>query len=175
MQEKNMQDKMCEMCGMRPATVFFKKTINGVTTEKSLCQHCASAVNQTNLFDEVFGDNFYSAMFGMAPHKGMSKLRVCPKCGTSERDVLENYRFGCSECYEAFRDIASQYVSKLGGKVYHGQPAAQTSAEPRPKQASSPQSELQRLERLKQEAIDKEDYLTAQSYYEQIRNLQNKG
>lgn len=176
------QPRMCDMCGIRPATHFFKKSINGVKTEKCLCDHCASVVNQGDLFEAVFGSGFYPAMFGFQSQPvGQTRMRVCPHCGTTERDVLENYRFGCSECYRTFRDIAEQYVSRLGGKVYHAkpqttkqQPAKSTQKQVQKEQTESAESELDRLRRLKDEAVQKEDFLLAQKYHEQIQALTAK-
>lgn len=182
--------KMCDMCGMHEATIFFKKTINGVTTEKNLCPHCAAIVEQNNLVDDVLGEgSLISQIFGMQSCLSPKKnLRVCPNCGISDREVAETGKFGCSECYEAFRDLAERYVSELGGRVYagHKEAIAQDAAkreekvaksEPIKEKRSKPdpkQSELERLQALKKQAVEREDYLTAAKLNEQIKALSQK-
>ena len=31
----------CQHCGKNEATIYYKSTVNGRTTEASVCQHCA--------------------------------------------------------------------------------------------------------------------------------------
>lgn len=181
--------KMCDMCGMHEATVFFKKTVNGVTTEKNLCPHCAAVVEQNNLVDDVFGDgSLISQMLGLQSFLSpKTNIRVCPHCGTSDREIAETGKFGCSECYGVFRDIAKRYVSELGGRVYVGHKDEQAgvkdakeskkecakAAKSASKEAQ-PQSELERLQALKKQAVEQEDYLTAAKLNEQIKALTQK-
>ncbi len=42
--------------------------------------------------------------------------KVCPVCGSSLNSIEEDFKFGCSKCYEYFADKADGYFYELGGK-----------------------------------------------------------
>lgn len=161
---------MCEMCGMRQATVFIKKSVNGLVTEKHLCPHCAQMLQKSQDFDDIFGDvNLFSGLFDMQP--AANKMRVC-KCGTTEKDVVDNFKFGCAECYETFKDIAQKFVSKLGGKVYAGK---EHNALPLNKPTKKSESKVDALKRQLAEAVEKEDFLLANELKQRLSELKEKG
>ncbi|MEG1609208.1 MAG: hypothetical protein RR348_05005, partial [Clostridia bacterium] len=157
--------EMCEMCGMRAATFFIKKNINGVVTEKHLCAHCAEKLQKSDAFNEIFdGVNLFSGLFDEQPT--MTKMRVC-KCGTTEKDVIDNMKFGCSECYNTFRDIAKKFVGKLGGNTYVGKPELVHEL----KEEQKPLDEQQLLRQQIKDAVDKEDFLLANELKEKLSKL----
>lgn len=115
---------ICCVCG-KPATVCKRETINGVTKEHYYCDECFALVESghplENLLSAMF--NFGGSSLGMG---GMPrKMRVC-QCGMTERDVLNKGKFGCSECYNVFRDIADNYVSKRGHLAHKGKVPAKS-------------------------------------------------
>ena len=48
------------------------------------------------------------------------KSIVCPNCGWSIDDVVEEYKLGCSKCYDYFSDKVGEYFTKLQGEEYKG-------------------------------------------------------
>ncbi|MGN0771645.1 MAG: hypothetical protein ACI4MI_03565 [Christensenellales bacterium] len=153
--------KMCEICGKHPATIFIKTNINGVKSEKQVCSQCAKMLQNSGSFADIFGAPALGSFFDEPVTHSM---RVCPKCGMTEREVLEQSRFGCSECYETFRDIADGFVGNLGGKTYVGQVALD---EKQCKQKS-------RLEMLKEQldkAVEDKDFLKANDIQNEILAL----
>ena len=109
----------CSVCG-KPATVCKKETINGVTKVSYYCDECFALVEKGNSFD-----NLLSAMFNIGGGNIQKpKMRVCT-CGMTEREILNSGKFGCSECYNLFRDIAENYVNTRGYSSHKGKKPAQ--------------------------------------------------
>lgn len=150
--------KMCEICGKHPATIFIKTNVNGVKTEKQVCADCAKMMQESTGFADIFGGMSFGSFFDAPKTRTM---RVCPKCGMTERDVLEQSRFGCSECYETFGDIVDSFVANLGGKTYGGSPTVERKTEIKPK------SQLDILKEELDKAVEEKDFLKA-------NDIQNK-
>ena len=61
---------MCNKCGKKEASVYYKQNINGKVTEKHLCRECAEKAEASeNLFDgfdsfDSMFDNMFGSMFG---------------------------------------------------------------------------------------------------------------
>ena len=84
---------------------------------------------------------------------------MCPKCGTTEREVRKNLRFGCSECYHTFADIVEQTYKQMRGKPYTGRTPLDTKVESageaaeKPKEKVKPVDEAAELSRQIDEAV----------------------
>ncbi len=160
----------CELCGKRPATIFIKTNINGVTTERHVCSECAKKLQTGNIFADIFDDDFAGKFFeenvfdqAIMPNK----QRVC-KCGTTEKDVLENYKFGCSECYKTFSDIADRYVGRLGGKAYSGIDQTPMKIE----EKNKPKSKVEMLKEELDQAVANQDFMKAYQLKQEIMQLE---
>lgn len=163
----------CSVCG-KPATVCKKETINGVTKVSYYCDDCYQAIESGNPFD-----NLISAMFnfnGTNSGLGKPKTRTC-KCGMTERDVISGGKFGCSECYTVFRDIAENFVNTRGylahkGKIPHKSATNSTQSGKEKQQTASEQvSELSKLKAELSLAVKEERYLDADRIAKQIAKL----
>ncbi|MGN0797014.1 MAG: UvrB/UvrC motif-containing protein [Christensenellales bacterium] len=155
--------KMCEICGKHPATIFIKTNINGVKTEKQVCAECAKMMQDSTGFADILGGfmSFGNMFSTPSPHT----MRVCPKCGMSEREVLDQSRFGCNECYETFGDLVDSFVGNLGGKTYGGEGKVEKSAKQKPK------SKLEILKEELDKAVEEKDFLKANDIHNQILAL----
>lgn len=176
---------MCEMCGKKPATVFIKKNINGKEIKKQLCADCASIADNGNWIDNFFGADFLSSIMGIPfGNTAMQRERSCPKCGRTERQIVDSFEFGCEECYKAFADLAKSYIKQLGGRPHKGRtPLSKVSnnAETDTGKQNNSQKELtveeqiSNLEKEKQLAVEQEDYDKALILKKQIDQLKNRG
>ena len=61
-----LEKRMCDECGKRPAVYYMKKTLNGVTTERYLCEECRNKMGflQPDMSDfgnmlAAFGNPFF--------------------------------------------------------------------------------------------------------------------
>ena len=107
-----------------------------------------------------------------------NKMRVC-KCGMTERDILRNGKFGCSDCYNVFRDIVENYVNSRGYVAHKGKsPAnfvnAKTTAENITQQAKTNLTPLEKLKAELAVAVKEERYLDADRIAKQIEQLKKE-
>lgn len=113
----------CEKCNEREASVYITKIVNGEKTEMHLCQECAK---EMNAFDDMslftpagFLSSFFEP-FTLNTGSGYAiKEKVCPKCGTTFSDFKTKGYFGCSECYNEFKDALSPIIQRMHGKTRH--------------------------------------------------------
>ncbi len=182
---------MCQVCGKRPATVFIKNSINGKVIERELCAECAAQLQGTDMLEDIFmnGVNgLFSSIMGMPydeDERPRSKERACPNCGMTERQIRETYTFGCDQCYRTFSDLASEFVSKLGGTAHKGRTpsgykglsgADVTLSNPsEKKREKSVAEQIEELERKMKDAAAREDYDGALAYKKQIEELRRRG
>ncbi|MEG1536486.1 MAG: hypothetical protein RR416_05920 [Clostridia bacterium] len=177
---------MCQMCGKYKATEFVKNSVNGVSTEKYLCHNCSKILQQSQDMSYFFAENAFENFFGQGDEfVNKPTQRVC-KCGTTEQEVLENYKFGCAECYKTFADIAQQYVDKLGGAPYANKNAEKIDDKDNSSDKASAvhetceskchckTSELDSLREQLSQAVDAENYLLANELKSKIDQLSVK-
>lgn len=172
----------CCVCG-KPATVCKKETINGVTSEHYYCDECFSLVEGGNSLENLLSTmfNFGGSNMGLGGVK--RKMRVC-QCGMTERDVLNSGKFGCSECYNVFRDIAESFVSKRGNLAHKGKVPAKkatnnvTSTDANSSAQNNGNSTATLIEKLKADlaaAVAEERYIDANTIKLKIAELQKGG
>ena len=100
---------LCERCKIREANIKYTEVINGVKTEHNLCSQCAKELDfgqYSALLDGEFPlGKLLSGLLGLEDDEEETDVRgnvVCPTCGTSFEDFVENSRFGCADCYGVF-------------------------------------------------------------------------
>lgn len=114
---------LCEKCKVREANIKYTEIINGVKTEHNLCSHCAKEIDfgqYTALLDGEFPlGKLLSGLLGLEEDEEETDERsrvVCPTCGTSFDDFVQNSRFGCPDCYGVF-DLLSMIRSSSSRAV----------------------------------------------------------
>ncbi|MDE6550440.1 MAG: hypothetical protein K2M44_02955 [Clostridia bacterium] len=171
--------EVCQVCGQQRATISVKTNVNGVVTEKHLCKNCAGKLNEGKLISDLLnGANIMSALFNGSATPYRSTPRVCPKCGTTEREVRKNFRLGCSACYDAFKDIIDAAFEQMGGRPYKGRTPRDVSvaqSEPvkteAPKPKIKPVDEVTALKSRISEAAAAQNYAEAARLQEQLKKL----
>ena len=121
---------LCQKCKMKQANVFYKQTINGKTTQLSLCEDCAAESGID--FGFGLGKSFMPGLFGSvfgALSEGMSSSfldgessfteKRCPMCGASFSDITHSGKVGCAKCYEMFATELSGTLQGIHGNVKH--------------------------------------------------------
>lgn len=185
MQEDELH--LCDLCHKRYAHKFLEMGPGGRKVVRWLCPECAKLVNTNSDFiDELFSgmDDMIEAVILGNPMSGAhpdrkSSRRVCPVCGATEEEIASKYKFGCSECYKVFYDLAHSYIAQLGGSEYKGKgPSAVKAAPERPKQERGAKSLAEYVEDLRRrmhEAGEKGDYDLASQLKHQIESLTGEG
>lgn len=171
---------MCQECNMRPATVHITKIVNGEKTQMHLCEECAKqkhlgfsmGMNPFD-FDDAPGfslGKLLSSFFGEPEQisKKSDELK-CDRCGLTFPRFTETGRFGCSNCYDAFKDHLDPMLRRIHGKTYHvGKVPRRAGSEIRMK------NEISRLKRELQEAINAEEYERAAVIRDKIKEIEQK-
>lgn len=117
---------LCEKCKVREANIKYTEIINGSKTEHNLCSHCAREMDlgqYTAILDGEFPlGKLLSGLLGLEDYEEETDERarvVCPTCGTSFEDFVENSRFGCPDCYGVFDLFISDKMKQLQGSGSH--------------------------------------------------------
>lgn len=182
---------LCQHCKKNNATLYYKQTINGKTSEYALCPDCAEALKQNGkldlenpfstdgLFGSLFGSEFLSDDFfqngllaGMlgSERKESRKSNIrCPLCHASFDDLVKSGRVGCAECYRIFSGELAPTIASIHGKSKH------TGRFPkRLKAKNETETKLKNLKAELKKAIAKEDFENAAKLRDEIRALEGQ-
>ena len=111
---------LCQLCRRRAAEVLVK------TDEGSaeLCETCYKRYRLLEAMGEIDGlmDYFYTfdEFNPLSAYYTRTQEIICPSCGTSMSKLTNEYKFGCSKCYDFFSEKAREYFAELGGQEYKG-------------------------------------------------------
>ena len=158
---------LCQSCNKNNATIHFTKIINGNIEETHLCDQCAQKNNDFDLdfpfpFQKIFTGLISSAQEGQPEYKNIS----CPKCGLTYKKFLEGGRFGCNECYEAFKEDVESLLKGIHGHTEHkGKIAVRANSKILNKRA------INSLRKELEESIVKEDFERAAFLRDEIKRL----
>ena len=160
---------ICDICGKAEATVHLTEIINGKVTELHLCEECAR--EKGTQMEQHFGIS--DLLAGLADLSSDVEVKQnidlkCSNCGMSYKDFKKMGRFGCSQCYESFK----QYIPSLLKRV-HGS-AKYIGEMPKTGKYQVVKDELQELKNQLQSAINKEEYEEAAKIRDQIREIEKK-
>jgi protein arginine kinase activator len=98
----------CDFCDTK-ASVFLTQLVEGQMKKVSLCEKCAKERGVTDPTGFSLADLLFSGIAGAAATTsqatgGAGAHKSCQACGFSLEDLRRVRRFGCAECYTAFRD-----------------------------------------------------------------------
>ena len=110
-----------------------------------------------------FNDNS-NIMFG---NDGLNE-KFCDNCNTSLTDILSSGVVGCYNCYIFFREELRNYLIQKQGCFNH---VGKVATKKYSKQKI--EDKIIDLERQKQEAVEAEDFIVAESLKNQIEKLRS--
>ena len=164
---------ICGKCGQQTATVHMTQIVNNEKKEIYLCQNCAVQPDLPFSFENFFQgllDTFQSQQqqkqTGAPEHAAVQ----CPKCGLTHEDFKNTGRFGCADCYGAFRE-------HLNG-IFKNIQAGQSHEGKFPKRHGiqlNRQKKSQQLKKALAKAIEDEEYESAAVLRDEIRALESVG
>lgn len=171
---------LCDCCKKNPATVYVRRTVNGVTTEAHLCEQCARERGEWNVVvgpalsfpDFSLGNLFASLLeqhpsFATRPVSGTAPR--CPGCGLTYADFRDQGRLGCAHCYTTFHEPLTPLVRRLQGDVRH------VGKVPRRHDGIARQRHnLETLKRQLKEAVAKEAFEQAATLRDQIKVVEDE-
>lgn len=120
---------LCDMCHSREAVICYTEIVNGVRSEKHLCQSCAAKYTGSSGYNIASGSagflagllaSVLSAHEDVLSDEDMQKTNlVCPTCHMTYNEFLRDGKFGCKDCYKTFGLILDPYIKKIQGNVTH--------------------------------------------------------
>lgn len=164
---------LCEECGNNSATVHLTKIVNGKVNKLHLCGLCAKKHKSFD-FDSTFSINNF--LTGLLDNSQEDKFKVgstednrCSKCGMTYGKLRQTGRFGCSHCYESFKQRLSPLFKRIHGHDSHVGKV--------PKKAGGVFRIKKEIDALRNQidfAVRKEEFERAAQLRDQIRELQKK-
>ena len=174
----------CDKCAKK-ATVHLTEIVDGKVMEMHLCEDCARdqgqhMEQQFGLADLLAGLSDFGKQVPEVQQK--SGALQCAACGLTYEDFRKFGRFGCAECYVAFRPQLKALLKKIHGSSTHlGKaplkvvPIDGVSPEAVPAAAPKPVDPVEFLRQQLHEAIAQEDFERAAELRDKIHELEGKG
>ena len=162
---------LCDNCKKNKATTYFKKTINGETTETFLCEECAKKLGigagmmfKNGGFSDFDGFDFFLPEF--IKTNRLEAEKKC-ECGKTFRAIAKTGLVGCEKCYETFRKELAPTLRKMHGATSH---------KPRENKAEKvdPKAEIKALREKMSKAIKEENFEEAARLRDEIKAREEK-
>jgi protein arginine kinase activator len=172
---------ICQECNQRPAALHFTKIINGEKTEVHLCEKCAQEKGEMFIFNGESGFTFNNLLAGLLnidpnfqkPNQSpfhQEEILQCESCSMTFPQFLKVGRFGCSQCYETFKEQLIPVLRRLhsGNWAHNGKI---------PKRIGGDIYLRKQIEELKsnlKDSIANEEFEKAAEIRDEIRKLEKK-
>lgn len=165
----------CDYCD-NEASVHLTQIVNNKKVVLNLCKECAAKRGFHSPLDNIpFPlSNFLSGMVkqeeSAKPGKAVVKSDLtCPNCGLTFEEFSRLGRFGCGQCYKAFRDKLQGLLRKIHGSSLH-----RGKLPPLLSEDGSNIKEKERLQEELQSAIRAEDFERAADLRDKIKSLESE-
>ncbi len=176
---------ICENCKQRPATITVTQMKNGKKITRNFCDVCNKHLDHFHLnldsdensnamqklFSNLFGTPSWSVQ-AMPMSKPQTKVQneSCSQCGMTYRQFLEEGKFNCPTCYEAFKEQLPQVLKRLhnGATEHIGKVPGSIN------QSYQVKRQIEALRQDMKVAIEEERFEDAASLRDQVRALEKK-
>jgi protein arginine kinase activator len=170
---------ICQECNERPATLHFTNFSNGEKNEIHLCEKCAKEKGEMFWLDEGPGisiNNFLQGLLNIEqtfqpkskdPFQQETVLQ-CERCSMTFPQFVKLGRFGCANCYDAFREQLIPVTRRL----HSGNPTHKGKIPQRIGGTLQIQRNIVSLKQTLNELIAKEEFEEAVEIRDQIRSLE---
>ena len=169
---------LCERCKKNTASVHVTHINNGEKVEHYLCEQCAKETESIHFNTPISFQDFLTGLLdmplmGKSPSKGATDktaLLQCPSCKMTYDEFSKIGRFGCSECYTAFKSRLMPIIKNIHGIHEHiGKLPSSAADELKFKR------ELEQLKKELKEAIRLEEFERAAQLRDRIRSMEQGG
>lgn len=165
---------LCQDCKKREASVHLTQIVNNEKSSLSLCRECALTRGFHSPLDNM-PFPLAEILSGMAQNLAQTTSKsepaealTCAKCGLTFDEFTRLGRFGCGDCYGAFRPRLESIMRKIHGASLHRgrNPESQSlDAHLEP----IPVKEEERLEVELRKAIESEDFERAAELRDKLK------
>jgi len=169
----------CQECQQRPATLHFKKFINGTKSEVHLCDVCAKEKGYMSYPEEGYSlHNLLTGLFNFDSNQIDSQQSSfhktqkiqCPQCGLSLSDFKHSGKFGCAGCYKTF----AIHLDPILQRVHSGNTKHNGKIPKRQGGNLHKKKELEMLKIQLQQLITSEEFEEAAVVRDKIKDLERK-
>ena len=162
---------VCQICGKKNASVHLTEIINDQMTELHLCEGCAKEKGIAGLGQPFGLQDLLAGLvdFGAPVANGKKTALKCPNCKMTYEDFRKLGRFGCSECYETFKESLEPLLKKIHGSVQHVGKSPLRGGD-----VNNAKKEMQDLQLRLQKAVQSEAFEEAAKLRDKIKQLEKK-
>lgn len=176
----------CDKC-TKKATVHLTEIVDGKVMEMHMCEDCAR--EQSQHMEQQFGlADLLAGLTDFGKHvpdvQQKAEVLQCAACGLTYDDFRKFGRFGCAQCYIAFRPQLKALLKKIHGSSVHlgkapakimpidgvsvpAVPAATV-------EVAAPADPVAHLRQQLHEAIEHEDFERAAELRDKIHELEGR-
>lgn len=122
-----MENKLCQMCKKRPASLHVAQLLNNEYVSVHLCHECAEHKGQDASPTSLLLNYLSLASLAQAgATEGTEKdnqteepQHSCPGCQRTFKDFQESARLGCAQCYRTFDKPLNELIEKVQKASQH--------------------------------------------------------
>lgn len=169
---------LCQDCRKREARVQITQIVNNDKTMLSLCKECAAArgfhsplENAPFPLAEILSG--LSEDLPRAKAKQPAESLSCAGCGLTFDEFARLGRFGCGECYKAFRGRLEMVMRKIHGASLHRGKAPVSEVPTGDTEDAIPVREEERLETELKKAVEAEDFERAAEIRDKLKIMRD--
>ena len=157
--------KMCDECGVQPASIHLTQISQNETHVYHLCEECAKKKGINISVPDESLEEMIKSKEPVEPNK------ICSNCGIKYSDFRTKGWLGCSLCYRAFeKEIVDLLIQVHGSSVHKGKQYKGTVDK-----LIHSNSEIKRLRQELAIAVKNEEFEQAAMLRDAIYNLKKLG
>jgi len=162
---------LCDECSSNAACVHMIKILNGVKTEKHLCEICATSAGEACFLTGIhFSVNDLVKAIFTQELNGLSQTELsCPNCGMVFSDFSRSGKIGCNVCYGIFHEQLEPILRRVHGISNHNGKIPR-----RAEKKTQLRLEVKRLREDLEHCVEREDYESAAQIRDGIRGLEKQ-
>ncbi len=165
----------CQDCKKREAQVHLTQIVNNEKMSLALCKECAAARGFHSPLDNVPFPlaEILSGLTTALPDKGLlsgeAEDITCTFCSLTFSEFTRSGRFGCGECYNAFRSRLQGIMRKVHGASLHRGKIPGAVLDTDSRNLPMPIKEEERLEAELKKAIEYEEFERAAEIRDKLK------
>jgi len=158
----------CDVCKTNTATVYLTQIVDGNMKKINLCESCSKNKGVSDPTGFALAD----LLHGLGETQQVEQApptEHCPICGFTQADFKKSGRLGCSECYSTFSDALASLIKAMHkGTKHTGKVPARMFRD------IARSDRLNELKRTLEDAVSNEDYESAATIRDEIRQLESE-
>jgi protein arginine kinase activator len=159
---------LCDVCKCNDATVFLTQILEGKMQKVNLCEACSKEKGVQDPTGFALADLLLGIGAAEEIEKGATTER-CPVCGYTQADFKKTGRLGCSSCYTTFEDGLTTLLKAMHKGTEHVGKLPQRAI-----RAVELHDRMRTLSENLEKAVAEENYETAASLRDQIKQLESE-